>query len=63
MRYVLLAVASDIEAQRLIEDVTEHPGEPLRTPRWGNAVHATLPVKAVQHPATGDVLSATGVPT
>jgi hypothetical protein len=42
MKYVLLDVASDLEAQRLIEDVTEHPGSPLRTPRWGNAVHATL---------------------
>jgi hypothetical protein len=63
MRYVTLAVASDVEAQRLIEDVTEHPGEPLRTPRWGNTVHATLLSKAVQHPATGDDVSATGVPT
>jgi hypothetical protein len=63
MRYVLLAVASDMEAQRLIEDVTEHPGEPLRTPRWGNTVHATLPSNAVQHPVTGDGVSATGVQT
>jgi hypothetical protein len=63
MRYVLLAVASGMEAQRLIEDVTEHPGEPLRTPRWGNTVHATLPSNAVQHPVTGDGVSATGVQT
>jgi hypothetical protein len=63
MRYVLLAVASDMEAQRLIEDVTEHPGEPLRTPRWGNTVHATVPSNAVQHPVTGDGVSATGVQT
>lgn len=42
MKYVVLAIASDTEAQRLIEDLTEHAGEPLRTPRWGNAVHAAL---------------------
>lgn len=42
MKYVLLAVASDAEADRLVQDLTENPSEPLRTPRWGNAVHATL---------------------
>lgn len=42
MKYVVLAVDSDIEAERLIEDLTEHPGEPLRTPHWGNAVYATV---------------------
>jgi hypothetical protein len=42
MKYVVLAIASEAEAQRLIEDLTEHVGEPLRTPRWGNAVHAAL---------------------
>ena len=48
MKYVVLAVASDAEADRLIEDLTEHPNEPLRTPRWGNAVHATLTTEPVQ---------------
>lgn len=42
MKYVLLAVASDSEAERLIQDLTENPNEPLRTPRWGNAVYAAL---------------------
>jgi len=42
VRYVMLAVASDQEAQRLIDDLTDYPDEPLRTPRWGNAVHAAL---------------------
>lgn len=42
MRYVVLSVASDAEAERLVQDLTEHPGEPLRTPHWSNAVHATL---------------------
>ena len=42
MKYVVLEVASDVEAERLIEDLTQYPGEPLRTPRWGNAVHAIL---------------------
>ena len=42
MKYLVLAIASDSEAQRLVEDLTEHAGEPLRTPRWGNAVHAAL---------------------
>jgi hypothetical protein len=54
MKYVLLAVASELEAQRLIEDVTEHPGEPLRTPRWGNAVHATLTAQRAPYRDTGD---------
>ncbi|HTF47833.1 MAG TPA: hypothetical protein VK735_10320, partial [Pseudonocardia sp.] len=54
MKYVLLAVASDVEAQRLIEDMTEHPGEPLRTPRWGNAVHATLTAQPAPHQDTND---------
>lgn len=44
MKYVLLAVPSDTEAQRLIEDLSEHSDEPLRTPRWGNAVHAVRAV-------------------
>jgi hypothetical protein len=42
VKYVVLAVASDIEAERLIEDLTEHPGEPLHTPHWGNSVYATV---------------------
>jgi hypothetical protein len=42
VKYVLLAVASDAEAERLIQDLTENPDEPLRTPRWGNAVYAAL---------------------
>jgi len=49
MKYIVLAIASDTEAQRLIEDLTEHAGEPLRTPRWGNAVHAAL----ITSPPTG----------
>ena len=40
--YVTLAVASEHEAQRLVEDLTENPGQPLHTPRWANAVHATF---------------------
>lgn len=42
MQYVTVAVASEIEAERLKQDLTENPGAPLLTPRWGNAVHATL---------------------
>ncbi|HZS23171.1 MAG TPA: hypothetical protein VFA63_19540 [Pseudonocardiaceae bacterium] len=42
MRYVVLAVASDVEAERLVQDLTEYPDEPLRTPRWGNAVYAAV---------------------
>ena len=42
MQYVTVAVASDLEAERLKQDLTENPGAPLLTPRWGNAVHATL---------------------
>jgi hypothetical protein len=58
MKYVVLAIASDTEAQRLIEDLTEHAGEPLRTPRWGNAVHAALitgPARA-EHASVAAVL-------
>ncbi|HEY2205329.1 MAG TPA: hypothetical protein VGH99_12735 [Pseudonocardia sp.] len=51
MKYVVLAVASDVEADRLIEDLTENPGMPLRTPHWGNAVHATVPLGVVQQRA------------
>ncbi|HEY1967508.1 MAG TPA: hypothetical protein VGH89_06150 [Pseudonocardia sp.] len=53
MKYIVLAIASDAEAQRLIDDLTEHAGEPLRTPRWGNAVHAALitsPLSPEQEP-------------
>jgi hypothetical protein len=57
MKYVLLAVASDAEADRLIEDLTEHPGQPLRTPRWGNAVHATLTAVPTQDRRSTDVVS------
>ena len=42
MQYIVLAVASDAEAQRLVDDMSENPGQPLRTPRWGNAVHAEV---------------------
>jgi hypothetical protein len=42
MKYLTLAVASDAEADRLIEDLLQHPNEPLRSPHWGNAVHARL---------------------
>jgi len=60
MRYIVLAVASDIEAQRLIEDLTENAGEPLRTPRWGNAVHAAVITEPLspEHPALADGLVA-----
>jgi hypothetical protein len=51
VKYVVLAVASDTEAQRLIDDMTENPGEPMRTPRWGNGVHTTL-VERDSHTAT-----------
>jgi hypothetical protein len=44
-------VDSDIEAERLIEDLTEHPGEPLRTPHWGNAVYATVRRRSTPEPA------------
>jgi hypothetical protein len=51
VKYVVLAVASDAEAERLIQDLTENPDEPLRTPRWGNAVYAALPTDPVLSPA------------
>jgi hypothetical protein len=47
MQYVTVAVASELEAERLKQDLTENPGSPLLTPRWGNAVHATLANQAV----------------
>jgi hypothetical protein len=58
MKYVVLAVVSDVEAERLIEDLTRHPGEPLRTPRWGDAVHATLVTELVTAPGTADAVAA-----
>jgi hypothetical protein len=45
MNYVILAVASEAEAERLRQDLAENPGAPLHTPRWANAVHATLVVE------------------
>ncbi|MDQ2706663.1 MAG: hypothetical protein M3Z25_03085 [Actinomycetota bacterium] len=45
MQYVTVAVASDLEAERLKQDLAENPGAPLLTPRWGNAVYATLAVE------------------
>jgi hypothetical protein len=51
VKYVVLAVDSDIEAERLIEDLTENPGEPLRTPHWGNAVYATVCRRSTPEPA------------
>jgi len=52
MQYVTVAVASDLEAERLKQDLAENPGAPLLTPRWGNAVHATLAGEAVPPPQT-----------
>jgi hypothetical protein len=49
MNYLLLAIPSALETQRLIEDLAEHPDEPLRTPHWGNAVHVSL-ITAVTEP-------------
>ncbi len=54
MKYVVLEVASDAEADRLIEDLTEHPHEPLRTPHWGNAVHATLTSEPLRRRVVAD---------
>jgi len=47
MQYVTVAVASELEAERLKQDLAENPGAPLLTPRWGNAVHATLADESV----------------
>jgi hypothetical protein len=58
VKYVVLAVASDVEAERLIEDLTRNPGEPLRTPRWGDAVHATLLTERVAQPGIADIVAA-----
>ena len=57
MQYVTVAVASKLEAERLKQDLTENPGSPLLTPRWGNAVHATLAGEAAP-PARTDLDSA-----
>jgi hypothetical protein len=57
VKYVVLAVASDVEAERLIEDLTRYPAEPLRTPRWGNAVHATLVTEPAAQPDRADTVA------
>jgi hypothetical protein len=51
MNYLLLAIPSAIETQRLIEDFTEHPDEALHTPHWGNAVHVSLITAVTDPPA------------
>jgi hypothetical protein len=56
MKYVVLAVDSDAEADRLIQDLTENPDEPLRTPRWGNAVHARLTATAGPRPSADELV-------
>jgi hypothetical protein len=53
----MLAVASDAEADRLVQDLTENPDEPLRTPRWGNAVHATLATAPSPRSPTDNVVA------
>lgn len=40
--FVLLRIEDDDEAQRLLDDMQEYPGEPLLTPSQENTVHATL---------------------
>ena len=62
MKYVVLAVASDAEADRLVQDLAENPSEPLRTPRWGNAVYATLATATSPRSPTDDRV-ATHTPT
>jgi hypothetical protein len=39
MKYVLIAIENDVEAQRLIEDSAEYPGHALLTPSQENDVH------------------------
>jgi hypothetical protein len=42
VKYILLRVNNDAEAQRLIEDATEYPDSPLLTPCQENPVHAEV---------------------
>lgn len=63
MQYVTVAVASELEAERLKQDLTENPGTPLLTPRWGNAVHATLaglPASTPAGPPASPAVASTG---
>lgn len=39
---------TDLNALRLIENLTDHPGEPPRTRRWSNAVRTTLAPNVVR---------------
>lgn len=63
MQFVTVAVASELEAERLKQDLAENPGAPLLTPRWGNAVHATLAGEPVplSHTAPGTLPGRGGV--
>lgn len=54
MKYLVLAVPSDLEADRLIADLSQNPGEPLLTPHWGDAVHATLAAVTTEQPLTAE---------
>lgn len=41
-KFVLLRIENDQEAQRLIEDMTAYPNNPLLTPSQENQCHATI---------------------
>ncbi len=41
MRYVLLVIPDDDQAQDLLEDMADHPDEPLLTPA-GHTIHAAI---------------------
>lgn len=51
MTYVILSVASDAEATRLVEDIREHPGEDLMSPHWSNRIRAEVVASLAVLPA------------
>lgn len=63
VKFVVLAVASDAEADRLVQDLTENPDQPLHTPRWGNAVHAALAPLATAPTDMAKILTPSPDPT
>lgn len=51
MKYVLLRIEDDVEAERLVEDMADYADCPILTPCQENMVYATL-VRVSDHLVT-----------
>jgi uroporphyrinogen-III synthase len=42
MRYIVLRVDSDAQAEMLVEDIRQNPHDPIESPRWHTRVLAVV---------------------